>query len=232
MGKAPKAEATTEMNGHTNARRLTTLLVFAAIVIGCGDDGSSAPATTTIAAVVATTTTTSDQGTDLAATDLADAIAATGDTYAFTSIVSADGVEITSVDGVQYQGTGSYVVHTGGATVEYIVAPEGRWFRQPLGEWVPLREPAPVRAPLAVFSTPASVTRTSDQGDITVFEATFDGVSLGFAAGDVTVTLQVRDGLLAQIEYTVALGDSQGLATVSTMIDTATEIQPIPIPGG
>jgi len=217
------------MNDST-ARLAATLLVVMAVVIGCGDDGTSEPTTTTTAVVVATTT-TGGQGADSASRDLAAAIAATGDTYAFTSIVTAAGVEITSVEGVQYQGAGSYLVTTGGATVEYIVAPEGRWFRQPLGEWVPLQEPAPVRAPLAVFEAPALVEEISDEGGVTVFAATFDGVALGFAAGDITVTFQVRDGLLAQIEYAVELGETQGLATVVTMIDTATEIQPIAIPG-
>jgi len=212
------------MSGHRIVR-LVAIVSLAAIASGCGDD-----AVTTTTTAAATPTTLDGQGPDTASSGLSEAIAATGDTYAFTSVVTTGDVEITTVEGVQFQGTGSYIVTTGGATIEYIVATEGRWFRQPLGEWIPLQEPAPVRAPLAVFSAPASVERTSDDAGVTVYEATFDGASIGFTAGDVTVTFRVRDGVLAQIEYTVALGDAQGQATVVTSIDTETELQPITLP--
>lgn len=206
----------------------TVLLV--SIVAACGDDdGASAAASTTV-------TTTDPPGTTAsggdAAVRLADAVAAVGTQYAFTSTVTAGGVEVTSVEGVLYGDTGSYVVHSGGATVEYIVAPTGRWIREPLGEWLPLQESAPVMAPLAVLSTPISVDTLSGSGDLLVLAAIYDGASLGFTDGEVEVHITLIDGVLTEIAYEVSLGEGQGTAEVVTVIDAEADVQPITLPGG
>ena len=117
------------------------------------------------------------------------------------------GVETTHLGGSVYDGTGQYLVTSGGSTVEYIIGPAGQWARQGDAPWAVLAGPAPVVDPLTPLTHPSAVTVVSSDGDDAVLEATFAAAVLGFSGNeDVVVTLTIVDGVLAEIRYTIPAG--------------------------
>jgi hypothetical protein len=207
-------------------RGISLLVALIMSASACGDDAAG-PSTTS--SIPASSTTPGRPGDGQAAAALANAIDAVGDEYAFTSTVTAEGDLVTQVDGTLSGDTGLYVVQSGGATLEYLISPDGRWVREPQADWVRLPGAAPVGAPLAVLATPISV-EVAQPDDPSRLRATYEGASLGFGEGAVEVEITIRSGMLAEIEYVVSLGEGQGSVIVVTTIDGDAEIDPIPTP--
>ncbi len=152
-----------------------------------------------------------------------------GERYGFAASVTLGGVETTHLEGSVYDGTGQYLVTSGGSTVEYIIGPAGQWARQGDAPWAVLAGPAPVVDPLTPLTHPSAVTVVASDGDDAVLEATFAAAVLGFSGNeDVVVTLTIVDGVLAEIRYTTPAGGDE--AVVVTTINTDSAIAPITVP--
>lgn len=200
-------------------------VAFVLVTAACGD---AAPATTTAAVPQddATTTTVTNQADP---TSLGDALAAMGTRYAFDAAIILDGVEVTTVEGMVYDGIGSYVVSAGGSDVEYVVSDQGQWAREPGNEWAPLAGPAPLRDPLTPLTTPLSTSIVDTNATDSVVEAVYDGSTLGFASNDdVTVTIRIVGGVIESITYEASVAD--GIATVITRFDPTAAVESIKVP--
>ncbi|MDP2623130.1 MAG: hypothetical protein Q8Q29_04970, partial [Actinomycetota bacterium] len=200
------------------------------VVAACGDTPATTGTTSTSAPAIATTSPGGhgEAGRDEAGRSLQSAIAAVGDDYGFSSTVTVDGVQISGIEGAVQGDTGSYVVESGGATLEYIVSPSGRWVRAPGADWVRLQGAVPVRAPLSLLAAPKSVEMVAQPEQDTIVRATYDAASLGFAGEEIEVRITIRGGILFSLEYGVAIGE--GSASVVTLITPDTSAAPIELP--
>ncbi|MBI5156377.1 MAG: hypothetical protein HZA58_00035 [Acidimicrobiia bacterium] len=215
----------------------TAIVVSALLVTGCGDDTARTATSVTTEPLTSSTSsgTTSPTG-DTTATStpaadptLSEALAAVGARYRFTAVVDVGGVVTTQVDGTVYDGSGHYLVTSGGTTVEYIIGPSGQWARQAEGAWTVLSGPAPVADPLTPLAHPTRIEVVSSDAGRVVLDATYPASALGFVGSDeVVVTILIADGALAELRYQMPIGED--LATVLTTIDITSEVTPITAP--
>ena len=230
ISTAIKTTMATEATAARPRRVIGAIAAMLLALTACGD--SSISATTTASVAPTTTAPSPTPPDDDAARLFADAVAAVGDSYAFASTVVANGSEVTSVEGSLHGDRSSYVIRSGGSTLEYIVSSEGRWVRPPGGDWVTLGEPVPFAQPLAALASPLSLEVLSRSTEVTVLQATYEGATLGFTNGEMVVTITVVAGVLTRIEYTVPFGEDGTFSTVVTVIDAAADVPPITLPGG
>lgn len=142
--------------------------------------------------------------------------------YVFESVVTLDGEVVTTVFGRVVGNALQAMVETGGAEVEYLSTPDGRWLREPGEEWLALQDAAPVGDPLAPLGGFQSVAVGEESEGRVVLIASYSPDSLGLESEDVVeVEVVVVDGVVARVSYSA---EAQGriLEVVSTFTDIGT----------
>ena len=231
---------------------------FVAIAGGCAS-GSSSPATTsgTTAGVTVSTTTTATassvattprpsaattsptsatsaappattQPIDPAAT-LQQGLVGLGANYHFTTVATVDGTAILTADGDRIADGQRFAVTSNGATIQYVITPDGTWVQQAGQEWQQVDDPPATADPITALGAPTSVALADAQGTTVTLTVTVPATAIGVAAdGDVPLTATVADGALTGVSYTTAVGAKP--ATVQATFGPASDASPVTAP--
>jgi len=160
---------------------------------------------------------------------LTDAIEAVGTRYEFATSVGMLGETLTRVSGRLYDDSSAYLITTSGSELEYVITPEGRWARDPGGDWVTLQENPPLADPLSMLTAPKAIEILAVDGATVTIAAAYGGVALGFPDTEqITVEMVIAGSRLRSLRYSTEAGGD--VATVETEISSKLNIEPVTAP--
>jgi hypothetical protein len=192
--------------------------------------GPVAPASTTIAVSTSPTTASppTTQPIDPAAT-LQQGLAGLGASYHFTTVATVDGAPILTADGDRIAEGQRFAVTSNGATVDYVITPDGTWVQQAGQDWEQVDDPPSTADPITALGAPTSVALADAQGTTVTLTVTVPATAIGVAAdGDVPLTATVTDGVLTGVTYTTAVGSRP--ATVQATFGPPADASPVTAP--
>lgn len=218
-------------------RRWTVAAVAAtsvAAAAGCSSESTTSTAAGAIATTLSAAPPTSLVVEDSAATTqppaapdpdqlLAGAFAAVQSGYHFVTTATVDGQELVSAEGDRVDQRTRVSVSSDGATVDYVIAPEGAWASVD-GGWQQLEQP-PITDPLAALQAPQSLSVVTVEGDVVTLAATYPPSALSLTGDDpVTVTFVIDGTQLRSMSYvtTTADGDAEVDAAITPLVDSVT----------
>ena len=220
---------------HRRSVPLLSVMICLLAVASCGSGAAptsaasttTTPATTTLAP--GDTTPTSSLPVIDAPAVLQQAFDALGGGYHFvtTAIVNGE-VAITAIGDRVADGT-RMSVSSSGATIDYVVTPDGTWVNQQ-GTWSELSDPAPVSDPIGSLRAPISVQVASFTGTAQVgLAATYPSSALSLP-GDamVEVSFVLTGGSLVSLSYRTTGGGVE--ANVESMITLLADTSPVTLP--
>lgn len=214
----------------TDARLVRLLFGAAALAVSltttlaCSDDSGS-PASSTVA--------TGDPALPVVVQDPAAALQhgldqlAAG--YHLVAVVTVNGAVSVQAEGDRVGANSRLDITSAGATVSYVITPEGNYAKPADGDWEQLDVAPATSDPIDALRAPVAVATagTTDGGmQLTV---TVNAVALGIQVeGNVELTVTLVDGLITTIAYDAAVQGGQ--ANVTTTISALTDTTPITAP--
>jgi len=110
-----------------------------------------------------------------------------------------------------------------------VITPEGRWARDPGGDWVTLQENPPLADPLSMLTAPKAIEILAVDGATVTIAAAYGGVALGFPDTEqITVEMVIAGSRLRSLRYSTEAGGD--VATVETEISSKLNIEPVTAP--
>jgi len=233
-------------------------VVLGLAALGCSDDGAGGPdslaplitvgdpAFATTAPVPSTlpsasestasaTPTTTGLPTTVAppvdgAAALSAAVAAMAPGYHYRSTVTVDGVVAVEADGDRVGDGTRLGVTRDGASVQYVITPDGTWVMPDGGAWDQLDTPAATADPINALAAPTAVSVLSSSPEVVSMVVTVPSSSLGLpgnGAADLNVT--VTNGMVTAVAYRTAVDGRE--AAVETelgpIVDPSAVVPPI-----
>ncbi len=149
------------------------------------------------------------------------------DGYHFVTTAMVQGAVAVSAEGDHVGDRTRLDVTSNGATLGYIVTPEGNWVSQN-GTWQELDEVAPASDPISSLATPIDVTVTSYGAASATLSATYPAGALALP-GDATITVvfEIAGTSIRSMTY-AATGEAN--ASVRADISPLTDQSPISVP--
>ncbi len=140
-----------------------------------------------------------------------------------------DGTAILTADGDRIADGQRFAVTSNGATVQYVITPDGTWVQQAGQEWQQVDDPPATADPITALGAPTSVALADAQGTTVTLTVTVPATAIGVAAdGDVPLTATVTDGTLTGVSYTTAVGAKP--ATVQATFGPPSDASPVTAP--
>ena len=213
---------------------LLSVVIGLVVVASCGSSSPPAAAPTSAASTTTTlvpgdTTPTSSLPVIDAPAVLQQAFDVLGGGYHFVTTATVNGkVAITAIGDRVADGT-RMSVSSNGATIDYVVTPEGTWVNQQ-GTWSELSDPAPVSDPIGSLRAPTSVQIVSFTGAAQLgLAATYPSSALSLP-GDalVEVSFVLRGGTLVSLSYRATGGGIE--ANVESMITLLADTSAVTLP--
>jgi hypothetical protein len=150
--------------------------------------------------------------------------------YHYHSTITVGGVPTLEADGDRVgSGTRLGVVRDG-ATVQYVITPEGTWVLPDGGDWDQLDTPAATADPITALGTPNSVSVVSASPETVSLMVSVPNAALGIAgdgAADLAVT--ITNGALTGVVYRSAVEGQEAIVetTVGPVVDGSEVVPPI-----
>jgi hypothetical protein len=162
------------------------------------------------------------------ATSLQQAVTALGPNYHFSTVVTVNDQPVLAAEGDRVGEGARLMITSNGASVAYIVTPQGSWVLPEEGDWEALETPPATADPLIALAAATTVSVLSANGTQLDLLATVPAVALGLPDGpesEVRVTLD--GGALRTVRYDTVAGGSPAsvVATISAVLD-ATPVAP------
>ncbi len=246
------------MTERSRARLLAAAVpvVFCLSAVGCSDDGAGgadslaplatagSPSTSAAAPVAPSTTAAALASTVPAApvppptaappvdggAVLSAAVAAMAPGYHYHSTVTVDGAVAVEADGDRVGDGTRLAVVRDGASVQYVITPEGTWVMPDGGEWDQLDTPAATSDPIASLAAPNAVSVLSSSPDVVSMVVTVPNAVLGLPDdGDADLNVTVTNGMVTSVAYRTAVDgrDASVETVVGPVADPSAVVPPI-----
>lgn len=156
-------------------------------------------------------------------------LAGLGTSYHFATTASVDGAVVATAEGDRIGDGSRLAVTANGATVQYVVTPDGTWVREDGQDWEPLDDPPATTDPVIALTTPTSVALGGVDGANVTVRATVPATALGIPGdGDVPVDAVVANGVLTSVTYASTLGGKP--AGVTATFGPPADAAPVTVP--
>jgi hypothetical protein len=217
--------------------RTAVLLAVIVLAAACSDESGPAAGGSPTTAPSSESTAPDTSGPDTSATvdaevtvvDLPAAIAALDAGYHFVATVRLNGQISLEAAGDRVGAASRLEITSSGATVSYVITPEGNYAKPADGEWERLDVTPATSDPIAALHTPVSVSPGGKEGAGMRLTVTVTATSLGITAeGNVAVDVVVVDGAITEVRYSAAV--EGGTAEVVTVISPLADTTPITAP--
>lgn len=213
-------------------------LVTLAAVTGCSNDSGGTGATTSEGGTAAVSTVATASSLPSASTTSLDeaamaalpaALTALDAGYHFVATVSLNGEPSLVAEGDRIGAASRLEITSSGATVSYVITPEGNFAKPADGDWERL-EVAPASSdPIAALRAPVQVVPSGSEEGRAVLTVTVTATSLGInAEGTVDVEVVLVGGAITEVRYSAAV--EGGTAEVVTMLSALADATPITAP--
>jgi hypothetical protein len=163
------------------------------------------------------------------ATTLQQGLAGLGTNYHFTTTATVDGATVLTADGDRIDDGQRFAVTANGATVQYVITPDGTWVEQAGQDWQQLDDQPATADPVAALGAPTSVALAGTSGTTTTLTVSVPATALGVSAdGDVPLTATVTDGVLGAVSYATTVSGRP--AAVQATFGPPADAQPVTAP--
>ncbi len=212
--------------------RAAVLIAGVALAAACSDGSTPTgdePSLTTEAPATTAPGTSAAVATDVEVVDLPAALTALDAGYHFAATVSLNGQVSLVAEGDRVGSSSRLEITSAGATVSYVITPEGNYAKPADGEWERLEVAPATSDPINALRTPVSVTPAGKEGAGMRLTVTVTATSLGITAdGDVAVDVLVVDGAITEVRYSATV--EGGTAEVVTVVSALADASPITAP--
>ena len=168
-------------------------------------------------------------GSSASADRLATALAAMGNGYTYTAIITVGSKTISSATGRSVGGAGEFVLKTGGKSVTYRAIPPKAWAKKTGAAWVVVSGKLPVVSPLAGLAKSTGSTVVSDAADQLVLDVTYPPSALGLT-GSTAVTVRLSLAASGAITATYETTVGSDAASSTSVFTPAASLKPIVAP--
>jgi hypothetical protein len=152
-----------------------------------------------------------------------------GTGYTYDTTLTVGTTVVSHATGRWVDGSGEFVITTGGQSVTYRAIPPKAWVRNPGGSWVEVQGSLPSGNPVDALAKPTGTTVVSDAADSLVLDATYPSSALGLAGTDpVTVRTTLAANGVVTATYTVTI--ASGSAASTTVLTPAMGLAPVATP--
>lgn len=229
-----------QMTFPHRVRLLSRGAALAALVLAgaaCSSDGGSTTTTaaTSIPPVADSTATTAAAVSTAPATTvdapaaLQAALAGLAGGYHFTAVATVNGTPTLQADGDRIGDSSQLSLTNNGATVEYVITPQGSYAKPTDGDWQQLDVPPATADPIDALKLPVAVVQQPTTDGTVVLRTTVPATALGLSSADnVDVDVTLSAGAITRIAYSAPV--EGGTAMMVTDISALADSTPITAP--
>ncbi|MDO8389077.1 MAG: hypothetical protein Q7V57_01200 [Actinomycetota bacterium] len=149
--------------------------------------------------------------------------------YHMVATVTVNGAVSLRAEGDRVGTSSRLEITSAGATVSYVITPEGNYAKPTDGDWEQLDVTPATSDPIDAMRAPVAVTTVGTTAGGLQLKVTVNAVALGIQVdGNVDLNVTLVDGLITTITYDAAVQGGQ--ANVTTVITALADATPITAP--